>query len=479
MATPTPQPRPDGGVHHTAPRRRAAVGREFRIRRTTSRSRCRTTRGPTTSTSAPSGRTTATCSGSRTPARGSTTSTTRWCGTARCGWMTRRAPRPRPHGAVALELGADLQRRRLHQVRAAHAAHRLRLVRIWSNDEPLQPFTINATLPQFALPRATAEAEAQRVLDQPEPRLASGGPTGDSARALRRYDYDNQTPHTSHPRVHQLRHVGEGLVDRRPRAITHTIERRSMPTRRGAGYTRFALTAGYTLQRQRARLPHLREHRRARAPSDGRCGGSQWLDVPGPLRVCRPHWFRAERGAARPQIGEQPALRHYDIANRTRNRFTGQVDIVPNELWIFSASARPRHGRLRRQLFRLAGVDVPHVLAFGPTTAGQTASAPALSYNYERYSGLSTVAVREPGAGKRSAARLDDRLDRTRELLFDLRAPSADRREHRGASVLRLQLRAREATSTGSSRAGRCRRLPSCRRSTTSCSSCTSTSGTG
>ena len=38
------------------------------------------------------------------------------------------------------------------------------------------------------------------------------------------------------------------------------------------------------------------------------------------------------------EIGEQPALRHYDIANRTRNRFTGQIDVTPNEAWIFSTS---------------------------------------------------------------------------------------------------------------------------------------------
>ena len=31
----------------------------------------------------------------------------------------------------------------------------------WNNDEPLQPFTINAALPQMALPRATTEATAQ------------------------------------------------------------------------------------------------------------------------------------------------------------------------------------------------------------------------------------------------------------------------------------------------------------------------------
>ena len=38
------------------------------------------------------------------------------------------------------------------------------------------------------------------------------------------------------------------------------------------------------------------------------------------------------------EIGEQPDMRHYDVADRTRNRFTGQMDIVPNDLWTFSVS---------------------------------------------------------------------------------------------------------------------------------------------
>ena len=32
-------------------------------------------------------------------------------------------------------------------------------------------------------------------------------------------------------------------------------------------------------------------------------------------------------------------MRHFDIANRTRNRFTGQMDVTPNEMWTLSASA--------------------------------------------------------------------------------------------------------------------------------------------
>ena len=38
------------------------------------------------------------------------------------------------------------------------------------------------------------------------------------------------------------------------------------------------------------------------------------------------------------QIGEQPAMRHYDVANRTRNRFVGQVDASPIEALTLSFS---------------------------------------------------------------------------------------------------------------------------------------------
>ena len=37
-------------------------------------------------------------------------------------------------------------------------------------------------------------------------------------------------------------------------------------------------------------------------------------------------------------IGEHPEMRHYDLADRTRNRFTAQADIVPSDAWTFSVS---------------------------------------------------------------------------------------------------------------------------------------------
>ena len=58
------------------------------------------------------------------------------------------------------------------------------------------------------------------------------------------------------------------------------------------------------------------------------------------------------------QIGEQPAMRHYDLADRSRTKFTGQFDFVPSEEWALSLVGRLGPGRLRRQLLRPAGIIV-------------------------------------------------------------------------------------------------------------------------
>src|SRR5262249_56552201 len=37
------------------------------------------------------------------------------------------------------------------------------------------------------------------------------------------------------------------------------------------------------------------------------------------------------------QIGEQPGMRHFDLADRNRNPFKGQVDVTPDDNCTFSA----------------------------------------------------------------------------------------------------------------------------------------------
>ena len=86
-------------------------------------------------------------------------------------------------------------------------------------------------------------------------------------------------------------------------------------------------------------------------------------------------------------IGEHPEMRHYDLADRTRNRFTGQVDIVPSDAWMFSVSGGLLHDDYGDTVFGLqksngntfslaADYHLPNGLGAGAT------------YNFERYTGL-------------------------------------------------------------------------------------------
>ena len=97
------------------------------------------------------------------------------------------------------------------------------------------------------------------------------------------------------------------------------------------------------------------------------------------------------------QIGEQPKLRHYDVANRQRRKFTGQLDLFPSDVWSLSFNAGvgnddydESYFGVQESSFRVAGVsfDVQR-----PDGLGAGAS-----YNYERYAGLHRSRSASPGA---------------------------------------------------------------------------------
>jgi putative beta-barrel porin MtrB/PioB len=97
------------------------------------------------------------------------------------------------------------------------------------------------------------------------------------------------------------------------------------------------------------------------------------------------------------EIGEQPALRHYDLANRTRNRFTGQVDIVPSDVWSASLSAGfggddydDSYFGLQESTFRTFSLSADYRQ---PNGFGGGAS-----YNYEHYEGDQRSRQASPGS---------------------------------------------------------------------------------
>jgi MtrB/PioB family decaheme-associated outer membrane protein len=254
----------------------------------------------------------------------------------------------------------------------------------WNNDEPLQPFTINSALPEIALPRANAEAQAQ--VFSTNLNLVSR-PTNDwqfSAR-VRRYDYNNQTPHATLPdyvsydsSINQSLTGGPALyAHSRTTFDADAIWSRLAPVALTVGYTRN--DGGYDF-----RIFNSTAEDVLRLAADA--VGSQWLTF-------RAQYELAGRSGSGlnenllVQIGEQPDMRHFDIANRMRNRFTGQVDVVPNDLVTFSMSGGVGKDDyddsgfgLQESTFRTfsLGADFRHPNGLG---GGAT-------YNFERYAGL-------------------------------------------------------------------------------------------
>lgn len=205
----------------------------------------------------------------------------------------------------------------------------------WLQDQALLPHTINSAIAPIPLARDTAEAEARivamnyRVTSRPTSLLWLNG-------QFRLYDYDNRTPHFA---VNQYVRVDSGAAT----SLTGGSE--------PFGYTRhFAdLDASFTPLRFTAfRVGYGREHddrtfrfleetteHTLRAAIDST--GLTW----GSVRLQYEHAVRKGEGLDEQvlsDIGEQVSLRQFDISDRTRDRVTAIVQVVPIEIVGFNAS---------------------------------------------------------------------------------------------------------------------------------------------
>jgi MtrB/PioB family decaheme-associated outer membrane protein len=263
----------------------------------------------------------------------------------------------------------------------------------WSNDEPLQPFTINAALPQLALPRDSAQAEA-RVFSTNLNFVSRPADDWRVSARLRHYGYDNQTPHTPIPQFINYDTSVATSATGGPELFAHSRTTFDADAT-WSGLNPLALTVGYTRNNTSHdfRIFESTGEDVLRLTADAI--GNQWVTF-------RAQYELAGRSGSGlneellTEIGEQPALRHYDVADRSRNRFTGQVDVTPNELWTFSASAGlgkddfdDSYFGLQESTFRVYSLsaDFSHPTGF---RAGAT-------YNYERYFGLQRSRSASPG----------------------------------------------------------------------------------
>src|SRR5204862_7798802 len=86
-------------------------------------------------------------------------------------------------------------------------------------------------------------------------------------------------------------------------------------------------------------------------------------------------------------IGEHPEMRYYDLADRTRNRFSGQIDIVPSDAWVFSVSGGILHDDFSNTVFGLQE-STGRTLALAADDHLPNGLGGGGAYNLERCTGL-------------------------------------------------------------------------------------------
>ncbi len=347
---------------------------------------------------------------------------------------------------------------------------------LWSNNEPLQPFTINSALAPIALPRTNTDAEAHVFSTNLN---LTSHPTTDwrfGAR-FRNYSYANQTPATS---ITQFVNYDTSVATTPtggPELYAH--DRTTFDA--DATWSKMnplALTVGYTHNGNGydARIFQSSGEDVFRVSADA--VGSSWAT----FRVQYEVGSRSGSGLdekALTDIGEQPKMRHYDLADRTRNRFMGQVDFVPSDVWLFSVSGGIVRRRLRRHRLRAAELDRRARSRSPPTTTSRTAWArvpPTTSSGIPASSSRTKGIRRQRSSTIRFATGRSIRPSSSTTFPFTRRRPASAATPRCGSRTISATRTA--VTSTRFPRAARSRRPISCRTCSTSCSSCTSTRAT-
>jgi MtrB/PioB family decaheme-associated outer membrane protein len=253
-----------------------------------------------------------------------------------------------------------------------------------NNDEPLLPFTINSALPQLTLPRATADASATTVATN----ISLVSRPIDNWRfstRFRRYDYSNGMPDTPIGDIISYdTSVGESTTGG-PLQYAHarnTFDADATWT----GFQLVAFTAAYTNNHNTYDFRIFESTNENVLQLKADSAGFGWMNF-------RARWEYGDRSgsgldeASLIQIHEQPAMRHYDVANRTRNRFVGQVDVVPNEALTFSLSAGFGKDEFADSYFGLQDAGIRNV-TLSADYSSPNGFGVGGSYDYERYSGL-------------------------------------------------------------------------------------------
>jgi MtrB/PioB family decaheme-associated outer membrane protein len=263
----------------------------------------------------------------------------------------------------------------------------------WSQNDPLIGFTINSTLPAIPLDRATADAQARVTAMTYSFTSKPTGMLWVSAR-YRSYDFDNRTP---------VFHVADTVAyDTSVAAFAdggtspYSVTRRTFDADVSLTPTRFAaFRAGYTREQinQTFRTFDTTTEDTLRLSADAT--GMSWLT----LRAVYEHGKRVGSGLDEQtldDIGEQVSLRQFDISDRSSDRFSGIVQVIPFSALSFNATVSVGREDRPGSVFGLRSND-NHAYSLGVDYVPRDAVSIGLSYEYEKYDALQASRQANPG----------------------------------------------------------------------------------
>jgi MtrB/PioB family decaheme-associated outer membrane protein len=254
----------------------------------------------------------------------------------------------------------------------------------WNNNEALDPFTINSALTQLALPRVTAE-ESAHVFSGNVNLVSRPRPDWQLTARLRQYDYNNETPAAAIPQYVSYDTSISTSPTGGPLLFAHsstTFDADATWT----GLHPLALRAGYGHNNNGYDFRTFASTGENVLRLSADTTGSQWVTF-------RAKYELADRtGSGLDEsllvtMGEQPDMRQYDIADRTRNKFTGQVDFTPAGQWMFNLSGGVGKDNYPNSYFGLQDTTF-RTFSAGVDYSADSGLGAGGSYNFERYAGL-------------------------------------------------------------------------------------------
>ena len=255
---------------------------------------------------------------------------------------------------------------------------------VWSNDSTLQPFTINSRLPVFALPRQTTEASAH-VFSTNIGLVSRPADDWRMTARVRTYNFDNQMPATT---ITNFVSYDDGVstsTTNGPFVYSHARGTLSADAT-WTGLGSVALGAGFARN-------HTGYVHRIYSDTDENVFTltADAVSLPwGSVRAQAEFSDRTGSGldeASLVQIHEQPKLRHFDVADRQRNKFTGQIDLFPSDVWSVSFNGGVGNDDYDDSYF---GLQESSFNVFGLALDAQRPNGlgGGASYTYEHYNGF-------------------------------------------------------------------------------------------